>query len=82
MALYVLPEVTMRELRARIIFGKGVRKFRILFGWTQADLAKRAGISRSYLQRIESKNPPDISIDIIGKLARAFRNPPWKLLLP
>jgi len=70
----------------RFKFGKGVKKLRKGYFWTQEKLAKKAGISRSYLQKIEGKNPPNVTIDTIKKIADAFkRGMPdlfaWKLSL-
>lgn len=63
----------MAKTSARFRFGRGVKKLRKGYFWTQEKLAKRAGISRSYLQKIEGKNPPNVTIDTIKKLADAFR---------
>jgi transcriptional regulator with XRE-family HTH domain len=59
-----------KDLRYKV--GKEVRRLRHAYGWTQVMLAKKSGVSVRYIQRIESKNPPDITIDIIVKIARAF----------
>ena len=60
-------------MSARFRFGKEVRRLRNKTGWTQKELAKRAGLSRRYLQEIESKNPPDVTIDTLKKIADGFR---------
>ena len=61
-------------------FGEKLRKLRKQKGWSQRDLAKRAGVSRGYLSVIESKRPPDVTVDVIQKLAKAFRIPISDLL--
>ncbi len=63
----------MAKKNARFRFGRGVKKLRKGYFWTQEKLAKRAGISRSYLQKIEGKNPPNISVDTIKKIADALK---------
>ena len=64
----------MAKKTARFRFGRGVRKLRNRYFWTQEKLAKRARISRSYLQKIEGKNPPNVTIDTIKKIADAFKH--------
>jgi len=71
----------MGKWKARYQFGRSVRGLRIECGWTQEKLAHRAGISRSYLQNIEGKNPPNVTIDTIGKIARAFKRGMSELFL-
>ncbi len=63
----------MAKKSARYRLGRGVKKLRKGYFWTQEKLAKRAGISRSYLQKIEGKNPPNVTVDTIKKLADAFK---------
>ena len=62
----------MGKENVKLRFGKRVRELRIKHGWIQVELARQAGISRSYLQKIESQNPPDVTLDVIAKLARGF----------
>ena len=70
----------MDKHQARFRFGLGVRRQRKHYCWTQERLAKRAGISKRYLQKIEGKLPPDVTVDTIAKLAKALKIPVWKLL--
>ena len=63
----------MAKKSARFRFGQRVRKLRKEYFWTQEKLATRAEISKSYLQRIEGKNPPNVTVDMIKKIADAFR---------
>lgn len=43
-------------------------------------LAESANIDYKYLQRIESKNPPAVKIDTLGKLAKGLGVEPAELL--
>ena len=61
-------------------FGERLRKLRKQKGWSQRELAKRAGISRGYLSVIEGKRPPDVTVDVIQKMAKALRMPISDLL--
>ncbi|MBU9888651.1 MAG: helix-turn-helix domain-containing protein [Candidatus Omnitrophica bacterium] len=59
-----------KNLRRKV--GKGIRQLRCSYSWTQAELAKRSKVSRRYIQKIESMNPPDMTIDVLVKIANAF----------
>lgn len=63
----------MAKKGARFRLGQGVKKLRKKYFWTQGKLAKRAKISKRYLQKIEGKNPPNVTIDTINKIAGAFK---------
>lgn len=63
----------MRKRRARDVFSRQVRKLRKKRDWTQLELATRARISVSSIRRIEGNRPPDVTLDIVAKIARAFR---------
>ena len=71
----------MVERNIKLRFGKRVRELRTKHGWTQAELAQRAGISKSYIQKIECQNPPDVTLDFIAKLAHGFRLKCWEMVL-
>ena len=60
--------------------GKGVKEYRIKRGYTQEKLAEVTGIDYKYLQKIEGKNTPNIKLETIEKLAKAFQISPSKLL--
>ena len=60
--------------------GKLIREFRIQRKLTQEELSEKADIDYKYLQRIESKNPPNLKLETIEKLAKAFKISPSKLL--
>ncbi len=57
-----------------------IKEVRKKLGLTQEQLAAEADIDYKYLQRIEGKNPPDMGIELIGKLAKALKISPGKLL--
>lgn len=59
-----------KSLRHKV--AKTIRQLRYVYGWTQAELAKRSKVSVRYIQKIESKNPPDMTIDVLAKIANAF----------
>lgn len=60
-----------RSLRAKI--GREVQRLRLAHGWTRAELARRSKVSRSYIQKIESETPPDMTLDVLARLAKGFR---------
>lgn len=57
-----------------------IKQLRKKYGYTQEKLAESASIDYKYLQRIESKNPPAVKIDTLGKLAKALGVEPAELL--
>ena len=59
---------------------KRVKKLREERGITQEELAELIRTSYKYLQRIESKNPPDIRLTTIVRLAKALKVKPEELL--
>jgi transcriptional regulator with XRE-family HTH domain len=63
----------MGKRSARLSLSRGIKRLRKRYLWTQRKLAVKAGISVRYLQRIESKNPPNVTIDTIKKIADVFR---------
>lgn len=70
----------MRKKNARFVFGKNVKAFRKQKGWTQAELARRAELSVRHIQKIESHQPPDVTLDTIEKLARALEIDCWNIV--
>ena len=65
----------MAALRIRI------REFRDTLGWTQAELAERAGIRRATVNRIENAHVKAIDLDVLDKLARALGCEPGYLIV-
>lgn len=61
-------------------FGRHVKVLRKEHGLTQEELASKSGISLKYIQRIEGKNPPNLGLEYLYKLAVGFGIPVWKLL--
>ncbi len=65
----------------RLIFQENLRYYRRKKHLTQAQLAARAQVHRTYISEIESgKCSP--SIDIVGRIAEAFEIQGWQLLVP
>lgn len=63
-----------------ITLGSKIKEFRKKQGITQERLAELVETSYKYIQRIEGKNPPDIRLTTIVKLANALKVKPCKLL--
>ena len=59
--------------------GRNVRRERQRRGWTQQQVADKAGTSRIYVAQIEG-GAKEISIDMLGRLAAALRVRPGLLL--
>ena len=64
----------------RLKIGGRIKEFRKKCGYTQERLSEIAGIDYKYIQKIEGKNPPNIKLETIEKLAKAFKINPSKLL--
>jgi len=58
--------------KARRLFAKRLKQFRERRGLTQQELAERAGLDYKHLQTLEGKNPPNITVDSVEKLAKAL----------
>ena len=63
----------------RLQLSHKIRTLRQKAGYTQEHLAELAELDYKYLQRIEGKDPPNLKIDTIGKLARALKVTPAEL---
>ena len=50
-------------------------------GWTQGQLAERAGVTRATVNRIERGHPKSIDFDVLEKLARALEVDPALLIV-
>lgn len=59
--------------------GETLRRLRDERGWTQYRLAKRAGLSPSYIHKLEAGKHPRPSSETVGKLARALGVPTSEL---
>lgn len=67
-----------KSIRER--FGKRVKELRKKHGWTQKELALRAGVSERYLQKIEGKRPPDVTLDVMINFAAALDLDLWRIV--
>ncbi|MDD5681254.1 MAG: helix-turn-helix transcriptional regulator [Candidatus Omnitrophica bacterium] len=70
------------ELSIRLKFGKRLRELRNKRKLTQDKLSELADIDYKYLQKIEGKNPPNIKLETIEKLAKTLKVKPSELLEP
>ena len=68
------------EPTIRLTFGKKPRELRVKNDLTQEKLAELALIDYKYLQRMEGKNPPNIKLETIEKLAKTLKVKPSELL--
>lgn len=66
---------------ARLNFGQLLRQRRVRRGWTQEQVAARAGLSPRYVQSLEA-NTKSPSLETVFKIARAFNTSPGPLLHP
>lgn len=64
----------------KIKLGQKIKSLREKKGFTQLKFAYEAEIDYKYLQRIEGKNPPDLGIVLIERIAKALKTTPSKLL--
>ena len=64
----------------RLKIAKKIKELRRKRGYTQERLSELSDIDYKYLQRIEGKRPPNIKIETIEKLAKAFKISVSKLL--
>jgi transcriptional regulator with XRE-family HTH domain len=62
--------------------GRKLKMLRKRRGITQEQLADLIETSYKYIQRIEGKNPPDIRLTTITRLAKALKVKPEELLKP
>jgi len=68
------------EKSIRLKFGNNLRELREKRKLTQDKLAELAGIDYKYIQRMEGKNPPNVKIETIARLARSLKVDPSSLL--
>jgi transcriptional regulator with XRE-family HTH domain len=68
----------LKELKYTV--SKNIKIARTKRNLTQEQLSEISGIGYKYLQLIEGKNPPNISLKMIEKLAKALKTTPAKLL--
>lgn len=56
-----------------ITFGDRMRQCRMALGWSQTELARRAGIDLAWINRLESGERQNISLAAAKRIARALR---------
>lgn len=61
-------------------FAQRIRELRSRYGYTQEKLAELSEIEYKHIQRLESKNPTDVKLTTLKKLAKAFGIPLQELL--
>ena len=66
--------------KIRFIVSSNIKKFRKTHKLTQEELAENTGIDYKYIQKIEGKNPPNIRVDTLEKIAAALKTAPAKLI--
>ncbi len=73
MSLYCLqiPRLDGMKLSARELVAKNIRELRQERGWSQDELAARAGLHRTYIGTIE-RAEQSITVDSMEKLATAL----------
>jgi len=59
---------------------KRIKALRLSHGLTQEQLAEKIKTSYKYMQRLESKNPPDMRVSTLERLSLALKTTPDKLL--
>ena len=64
----------------RLKLGERIKQLRNDCGYTQNKLAEVANIDYKYLQKIEGKNPPNVKLEMLERLAKALKVPISKLL--
>ena len=65
--------------KIRLQFANSLKRERQKSGLTQEKVAELIGVSTRFYQMLESKNPTATKIDIVEKLAKAFKIPCSKL---
>lgn len=68
-----------KRISARRLLASNILEIRHDRGWSQEELAGKAGLHRTYIGAIE-REERNVSIDNIERIARAFRIPVSKLL--
>lgn len=66
--------------KIRLKLAERIKELRKKVGLTQEKLSESSGIDYKYIQRIEGKNPPNIKLETIERLAKTLKTTPSKLL--
>ena len=70
----------MARASAKTLFGKTVRSLREAHGYSQEELAERAGLHRNYVGGIE-RGERNVALENIVKLAKALSTRPGDLFV-
>ncbi len=68
------------QTEINIRLGRKIKELRSKRNITQEELAELIKTSYKYIQRIESKTPPDIRLSTIERIATALKTSPSNLL--
>ena len=68
-----------RKKNLRLVFGRNLRRRREVLGFSQEDLAERAGLHRTYIGSVE-RGERNVSIDNMERLATAVESTIQQLL--
>ena len=68
--------------KTRLLVAKRLKELRQHYGYTQQTVAERSGLDYKYYQRLEGKRPPNVTVDSLERLAKAFGLPVSELLKP
>lgn len=74
--------IEQRRIEIRQRLALNVTELRVRFGWTQGELAARAGVSQRLLRRVEDARPGNIRIDTLTAIANGLDVPLEVLLRP
>ena len=74
-------EFVQAKPHAKLTTGEVIRMLRELKGWTQAELAKRSGISSTNISLLEN-NKVDIGKKRVEQIAKAFAIHPAIIMFP
>ena len=68
------------ETNIRLKLGKRIKELRKNCGYTQDKLSELTEIDYKYIQRIEGKTPPNLTLETLERLAKTFKLPLSKFL--
>jgi transcriptional regulator with XRE-family HTH domain len=68
------------DAKIRLKLAQRIKELRKKLNLTQEKLSELSGIDYKYIQKIEGKNPPNIKLETIERLAKTLKTTPSKLL--
>jgi transcriptional regulator with XRE-family HTH domain len=68
------------ETKIKLKLAQRIKQLRKNLDLTQEKLSEASSIDYKYIQRIEGKNPPNIKLETIERLAKTLKTTPSKLL--